>query len=111
VTVRLLLDEMYPPVLADILCQYSHDVVAVAARADLVGLDDAVILETATGDERCLVTENIRDFGPALVSIVSPSRWTRLSRRNGYPVPTTSPGSPDFWVTSPHGEWSSMAES
>jgi hypothetical protein len=64
----LLLDEMYPPVLADILCQYGHDVVAVAARADLVGLDDAAVLETATGDERCLVdercvvTENIRDF-------------------------------------------------
>lgn len=83
-TVRLLLDEMYPPVLADILCQYGHDVVAVAARADLVGLDDAAILETAIGDQRCPVTENIRDFavlvrhaGQGGVLFVHGQRWPR----------------------------------
>ncbi|MGH7747490.1 MAG: DUF5615 family PIN-like protein [Candidatus Dormibacteria bacterium] len=80
----MLLDEMYPPVLADILCQYGHDVVAVAARADLVGLDDAAILETVTGDERCLVTENIRDFAVLVrqashggVLFVHGQRWPR----------------------------------
>ncbi|HEX2297500.1 MAG TPA: DUF5615 family PIN-like protein, partial [Pseudonocardiaceae bacterium] len=54
--VRLLLDEMYPPALS----RQGHDVVAVAATADLVGLDDATILQTATSDERRLITENIR---------------------------------------------------
>lgn len=86
-TGRLLLDEMYPPALADLLCQYSHDVVAVVARADLVGLDDAAILETATAEERCLVTENVRDFavltqqaGHGGVLFVHGQRWPRTRK-------------------------------
>lgn len=84
VTGRLLLDEMYPPALADLLCQHGHDVVAVAARAELVGLDDAAILEAATAEERCLVTENDRDFavlarqaGHGGVLFVHAQRWPR----------------------------------
>lgn len=61
-TVRLLLDGMYPPILADTLCRDGHDVVPVVALPDLVGLDDRAVLEAATVDDRCLVTENIRDF-------------------------------------------------
>lgn len=83
-TGRLLLDEMYPPTLADLLCQIGHDVVAVAARADLVGLDDAAILQAATAEERCLVTENIRDFAILArqtshggVLFVHGQRWAR----------------------------------
>ncbi len=86
--VRLLLDEMYPPTLADILCQHGHDVVAVAARADLVGLDDAAVLAAATGEERCLVTENIRDFAVLVrqashggVLFVHGQRWPRTRNR------------------------------
>ena len=89
-TVRLLLDEMYPPALADRLCQYGHDVVAVAARADLVGLDDAAVLEAATVEERCLVTENVRDFAVLIrqvchggVLFVHGQRWPRT--RTGIP--------------------------
>ncbi len=83
-TVRVLLDEMYPPALADILCQCGHDVVAVAARGDLVGLDDAAVLAAATGEERCLVTENVRDFAVLVrqvshggVLFVYGCRWPR----------------------------------
>lgn len=61
-TVRLVLDEMYPPILAEILRQQGHDAVAVAAVPELVGVDDPVVLDAATTDDRCLVTENIRDF-------------------------------------------------
>lgn len=61
-TARLLLDEMYPPALAESLRDKGHDVVAVAASAELVGRADAVVLEAATAAGRCLVTENVRDF-------------------------------------------------
>ncbi|MGH4010420.1 MAG: DUF5615 family PIN-like protein [Pseudonocardiaceae bacterium] len=55
--VRLLLDEMYPPTLADALRDKGHGVIAVAASAELAGSDDATVLDVATGDGRCLVTE------------------------------------------------------
>ncbi len=58
-TVRLLLDEMYPPTLADALHDKGHDV---AASAEFAGGDDATVLNAATGDGRCLVTGNGRDF-------------------------------------------------
>jgi Domain of unknown function (DUF5615) len=48
--------------LADALCDKGHDVLAVAASAELVGSDDATVLDMATGDGRCLFTESVRDF-------------------------------------------------
>jgi hypothetical protein len=62
VTARLLLDEMYPPVLAAMLCDQGHDVLAVAGLSRLAGRPDEAVLDAASNDERCLVTENIRDF-------------------------------------------------
>jgi hypothetical protein len=62
VTARLLLDEMYPPLLADILRDKGHDVRAVAASVELAGADDATVLDAAAADDRCLLTENVRDF-------------------------------------------------
>lgn len=59
---RLLLDEMYPPILAQLLCRQGHDVVAVVATPELVGLDDHAVLDAATTDCRCLVAENVQDF-------------------------------------------------
>ena len=61
-TVRLLLDEMYPPLLAAMLRDMGHDVAAVAASAELAGAADAAVLDAATTDDRCLLTENVRDF-------------------------------------------------
>ncbi len=61
-TARLLLDEMYPPLLADILRDKGHDVRAVAASVELAGADDATVLDAAAADDRCLLTENVRDF-------------------------------------------------
>lgn len=57
-----MLDEMFSPEIAVALVKRGHDVVAVAADPGLVGLPDEQILEWATGQERCLVTENVRDF-------------------------------------------------
>jgi hypothetical protein len=58
----LLLDEMFSPEIASELVKRGHDVIAVAAEPELVGLADERILEWATEHARCLVTENVKDF-------------------------------------------------
>jgi hypothetical protein len=62
VSVRLLLDEMFSPEIAAELVKRGHDVVAVAADPGLAGLPDEQVLEWATDQGRCLVTENVKDF-------------------------------------------------
>jgi hypothetical protein len=61
VSARLALDEMFSPQIAAELVRRGHDVVAVAADPGLVGLPDEQILEWATEQGRCLVTENVKD--------------------------------------------------
>lgn len=93
--VRLLLDEMYPPTLADALRDKGHDVIAVAASAELAGSADVTVLDAATADGRCLVTENVRDFAVLVrhtshagVLFVHARRWPRT--RAGLPVLATA---------------------
>jgi predicted nuclease of predicted toxin-antitoxin system len=62
VSARLLLDEMLSPEIAAELAKRGHDVVAVAAEPGLVGLPDEQLLDWATDEGRCLVTENVKDF-------------------------------------------------
>ena len=83
-TARLLLDEMYPPLLAEMLRDKGHDVRAVAASAELAGADDATVLDAATADDRCLLTENVRDFAVlarytthAGLLLANSRRWAR----------------------------------
>jgi hypothetical protein len=61
---RLLLDEMFPRAMADQLNAKGHDVRAVVADQEFVGLPDEEILIGATEAGRALVTANIRDFMP-----------------------------------------------
>jgi predicted nuclease of predicted toxin-antitoxin system len=58
---RLLLDEHLSPAIADQLRSRGHDVVTVA-EAGLAGMTDERVLARAAGDERAVVTNNIRDF-------------------------------------------------
>ena len=62
--VKLLLDEMHAPGIADSLTEESFDVVAVAAQPALRGMTDEDLLTYATSDERALVAENVADFMP-----------------------------------------------
>jgi uncharacterized protein YbjT (DUF2867 family) len=62
VSARLLLDEMFSPQIASELVRRGHDVVAVAADPALAGLPDEQVLEWVTGQGRCLVTENVKDY-------------------------------------------------
>lgn len=83
-TARLLLDEMYPPALAEMLAQAGYDATAVAALSELAGSPDTVVLEAAAEAGRCLVTENVRDFAVLIryarhggVVFVNARRWPR----------------------------------
>lgn len=83
-TCRLLVDEMYPARLAEALRSRGHDAEAVVEQSELVGRRDPRVLTAALEDERCLVTENVRDFAVlaqevphAGILLVSAGRWPR----------------------------------
>ncbi|MGA9595369.1 MAG: DUF5615 family PIN-like protein [Acidimicrobiia bacterium] len=61
---KLLLDEMHAPSVADKLTGESFDVVAVAALPELRGISDEGLLTYAIAERRALVTENVADFMP-----------------------------------------------
>jgi len=61
---RLLLDEMYPPAIAEQLRGRGHDVDAVTARAELRALTDEGLFVVAQEERRAVVTENVADFCP-----------------------------------------------
>ncbi|MGH3321511.1 MAG: DUF5615 family PIN-like protein [Nocardioidaceae bacterium] len=90
-TIRLLLDEHYGAEIAQCLRDDGHDVVAVVEDAELRAQSDAELFRRAAGEGRRIVTENIKDFRPLLVSayhtgdpvaqllLVSPKRFPRGS--------------------------------
>ena len=59
---KLVLDEMYTPAIAEQLRARGHDANAVVERAELRGLADTDIFALAQTEQRAVVTENIRDF-------------------------------------------------
>jgi hypothetical protein len=60
--IALLLDEMFPPVIAEELRRRGHDVIAVAADPQLRAQSDPELFAWATQQRRRLVTENAKDF-------------------------------------------------
>ncbi len=90
---KLLLDEMMDPRIADQLRQRGHDVIAVGEVHALQGLPDLAILSAARADERVVVTEDRRDYRrlaaaersagrqhPGLI-VTSNRRWPRGNPR------------------------------
>lgn len=61
---RLLLDEMWPPTLADQLRLRDHDVSAVVEQADLSGLPDPAVFAAVQAEGRAILTENVSDYRP-----------------------------------------------
>jgi hypothetical protein len=59
---KLLIDEMYPPAIAEQLRERKHDAEAVTERPELRGLADTNIFAVAQQEQRAVVTENIGDF-------------------------------------------------
>lgn len=66
--VRLLLDEMFSPRIAEALRERGHDVLVVAERQELRTKTDPEIAAWAVAQERWLLTENVKDFRPLLLS-------------------------------------------
>ena len=88
---RLLLDEMHSPAVAEVLVAQGWDVIAVAAEPSLRGSSDAELFERVSSSGQILVTENVGDFSvlhtdwlvsdrpcPALV-FTNPKRFNRAS--------------------------------
>jgi hypothetical protein len=73
---RLLLDEMHSPGIADALVADGWDVVAVARSPALRTRPDEELLAHAAEDRRALVTENVSDFASIL------NRWAANGRQH-----------------------------
>jgi predicted nuclease of predicted toxin-antitoxin system len=75
--VRLLLDaNLSPKGIGGPLLSAGHDVVALAADPAFEGLDDPLVLEFATAEQRILITRNSRDFSPIA------REWAEASRHH-----------------------------
>ena len=61
---KLLLDEMWAPAIAQALRDRGHEVVAVAERPELRGLPDEAIFDAALAEGWVIVTENVVDYRP-----------------------------------------------
>lgn len=94
---RLLLDEMHAPVVARVLRERGHDVVAVADTPELRAMTDPDLFRWATEHGRRNVTENVKDFRRILASaqesgagcpglLFTSSRSFPRSRRNPGPL-------------------------
>jgi hypothetical protein len=62
--VKLLLDEMLSPLIAQELRAAGHDVVAVAGDRDHEGMSDPEVMALARAERRAVVTNNLRDYRP-----------------------------------------------
>ncbi len=69
---RLLLDEMLSPAIAQELRARGYDVQAVAAHPQRQALPDPEVLALARAERRAVVTNNVRDFRPLHVEAVIP---------------------------------------
>lgn len=94
---RLLLDEMFSPVVAEQLVTKRHDVLAVAADRQLRAMTDSELFVVAASRGYTLVTENVKDFRPLATAaganetpaphlLFTSSRRFARSRRNPGPL-------------------------
>jgi predicted nuclease of predicted toxin-antitoxin system len=67
--VKLLLDEMLSPDIAELLDGRGYDVQAIAASAH-AELSDPEVLDLARSQQRAVVTNNVRDFRPLHIAAV-----------------------------------------
>lgn len=59
---RLLLDEMYPPAVAEQLRKAGYDVACILEDPAARGLDDSAVCDMAVAAGRAVVTENAADY-------------------------------------------------
>lgn len=61
---RALLDEQLSPLIAQVLRDRDLDVEAIAERPELREASDREVFDAASGEQRAVVTNNIKDFRP-----------------------------------------------
>lgn len=61
---KLLVDEMYSPAVAEQLRSRGHDAVAVGEVPGLAGAADSALLDWSRREGRVILTENVADFLP-----------------------------------------------
>ena len=69
---KLLLDEMLGPAIAQELRSRGHDVEPVAGNPDREALPDPEVLALARAEHRAVVTNNLRDFRPLHNEAITP---------------------------------------
>jgi predicted nuclease of predicted toxin-antitoxin system len=67
---KLLLDEMYPALIAEELRRLGHDVISVHAAPGR-GTPDEEVFEFAGAEGRAVVTENVSDFRPLAEAVLA----------------------------------------
>jgi hypothetical protein len=104
--VRLLLDEMFSPVIAAALRDLGHDVACVAEQPGLRAMiDEDVFAALAAAQGRWLLTENVKDFQPILQQALQtglPAVGLLFTSSRAFPRSRKNPGplihAIDAWV-------------
>jgi predicted nuclease of predicted toxin-antitoxin system len=69
--VKLLLDEMFSPLVAAELRTRGHDVVAIKEHPECQATSDPEVVSLARAERRAIVTNNVRDFRPLHAELVA----------------------------------------
>ena len=96
--VKLLLDEMWPPAIAEALRDRGHEVVAVAERRDLRGMPDAALFDEAQAGCWVIVTENVVDYRPLAAAAMRAGRaYPAIIYTSNEPIHEPIGGRPGGW--------------
>lgn len=68
---KLLLDEMHGPAVAEQLRRRGRDARAIAEIGELRGMADIDVLRCAASDRRVVVTENVKDFAQVHAALIA----------------------------------------
>jgi hypothetical protein len=103
--IALLLDEMFPPIIAEELRRRGHDVAAVAADPQLRAKTDPELFAWAAQQKRRLVTENAKDFRRLHGEIAPGGPGLLLTSSRSFPRSRQAPGALiaalEAWLSSP----------
>lgn len=103
--VALVLDEMFPPAIAEELRRRGHDVIAVAADPHLRAISDLELFAWAAQQRRRLVTENAKDFRRLLADTGTAGPGLLLTSSRSFPRSRRAPGdlitALEAWLSNP----------
>jgi predicted nuclease of predicted toxin-antitoxin system len=92
---RLLLDEMFSPVIATALRDLGHDVTSIAEQPALRAMTDEEVFALAATQGRWLLTENVKDFQPILQQSLqagTPGAGLLFTSSRAFPRSRKNPG-------------------